>query len=157
MKHKGFTIIELLIVIAIIAALVGIALPRLRSMQSEGDYAKVAGELRTLQAGVESFYVHNSRQYPNPSTSVTTAWQTSLTGATPQIIASALDDPFKPGTPYGYATDTASATTAKYYVIVSAGPDGAIDLTGINTSGVIQGTVDDDRYVSNGTTPSSGF
>ena len=59
MKNRGFTIIEILIVISIIAVLVGLALPRLRSMQMEGDYAKAAGELRTLQTAVESFYIHN--------------------------------------------------------------------------------------------------
>ena len=155
MKSRGFTIIEMLIVIAIIAALVGIALPRLRSMQSEGDYAKVAGELRTLQAAVESYYVHNSRTYPSQSTTVSTAWQSALTGATPQIIASTLDDPFKAGTEYRYATS--AATNSTYYVIFSVGPDGAAGITGINSSGAVQGTVGDDRYVSNGTNPSSGF
>ena len=156
MRNKGFTLIEMLIVIVIITALIGIALPRLRSMQSEGDYAKARGESRTLQVAVESFYVHHTRQYPNPSTSVTTSWQASLTGATPQILAGVLDDPFKPGTQYGYATDTASATTAKYYVVFSVGPDGAADITGINDSGVIQGGPDDDIWVSNGTQPSGG-
>jgi len=155
MKHKGFTIIELLIVIAIIAALVGIALPRLRSMQSEGDYAKVAGELRTLTAAVESYYVHNNRTYPSQSVVVTTAWQATLTGATPQIIAAILNDPFRAGTQYAYATSAASNST--YYVIFSVGPDGAAGITGINGTGVVQGVVGDDRYVSNGTTPSSGF
>ena len=155
MKEKAFTIIELLIVIAIIAALVGIALPRLRSMQSEGDYAKVAGELRTLQAGVESFYIHNSRAYPSQTVAVSTAWQAALTGATPQIVAGILNDPFRSGTQYAYSTSAASNST--YYVIFSVGPDGAAGITGINTSGVIQGTAGDDRYVSNGTSPSSGF
>lgn len=155
-KHiTGFTIIELLIVIAIIAALVGIALPRLRSMQSEGDYAKVAGELRTLQAAVESYYIHNNRTYPNQQTTPDTTWQSSLTGATPQIIAGVLNDPFNAGVEYQYATSAASSSV--YYVIFSEGPDGTAGITGINTSGVVQGTIGDDRYVSNGTVPSSGF
>ncbi len=157
-KRKGFTIIELLIVIAIIAVLVGIALPRLRSIQMEGDYAKAAGELRTLQAAVESFYIHHSRAYPVQTTTVDLTWQSvasSLTTATPTIISSALDDPFSPGNEYRYATSAAS--NSEYYVIFSTGPDGGADITGINTSGVLQGTTDDDIYVSNGTSSASGF
>ena len=152
---KGFTIIEMLIVIAIIAVLVGIALPRLRSMQMEGDYAKGAGELRTLQAGVESYYIHNDRAYPAQSTSGTTSWQSALTGATPQIIGGTLGDAFLPGTQYRYATSAASSS--EYYVIFSTGPDRAADITGISTAGAIAGTPDDDIYVSNGQSATSGF
>ena len=157
MRNKGFTIIEMLIVIVIITALIGIALPRLRSMQSEGDYAKARGELRTLQVAVESFYVHHSRAYPVQTTTVDDDWQsdtTSLTTAVPQIIAGVLKDPFDTAKEYRYATSAAS--NSNYYVIFSAGPDGTAGITGINTSGVVQGTAGDDIYVSNGTTPSGG-
>lgn len=161
-KIKGFTIIELLIVIAIIAVLVGIALPRLRGMQMEGDYAKAAGELRTLQTAVESFYIHNSRAYPVQTTTVDTTWQSvasSLTTSTPTIISSVLTDPFDPANEYRYATSAAS--NSEYYVIFSAGPNRTAEITGINTSGVIQGLTDpdtdDDIYVSNGASATSGF
>ena len=146
---------EMLIVIAIIAVLVGIALPRLRSMQMEGDFAKAAGELRTLQTGVESYYIHNSRAYPNQGTTVDTTWQTSLTAATPQLIASVLNDAFSGATEYRFATSASS--NSEFYVIFSVGPDGAADITGINTSGVIQGGPDDDIYVSNVTSAVQGF
>ena len=157
MRNKGFTLIEMLIVIVIITALIGIALPRLRSMQSEGDYAKARGELRTLQVAVESFYVHHNRAYPVQTTTVDTAWQgdaSSLTTAVPQIIAGVLMDPFNTATEYRYATSAAS--NSNYYVIFSLGQDATAGITGINTLGGIQGTVGDDIYVSNGTTPSGG-
>lgn len=152
---KGFTIIEMLIVIAIIAVLVGIALPRLRSMQMEGDYAKAAGELRTLQAAVESYYIHNDRVYPSQGTSVSTSWQSALTGATPQVIGGTLADAFSPGTQYRWATSASS--NSEYYVIFSVGPDRAADITGISTTGAISGGPDDDIYVSNGQSSTSGF
>ena len=153
-RRKGFTIIEMLIVISIIAVLVGIALPRLRSMQMEGDYAKGAGELRTLQAAVESFYIHNSRAYPSQATAVSTSWQSALTGAVPQIIGGVLNDAFLVGTEYSYATS--AATNSEYYVIFSVGPDRAADITGISTGGTLNAT-NDDIYVSNGSSGTSGF
>ena len=155
MKSKGFTIIEMLIVIAIIAAIIGIALPRLRSMQSEGDYAKGKGELRTLQTAVESYYLHHTRAYPAQSATVVTVWQSALTGATPQIIAGVLTDPFNTATEYRYATSAAS--NSNYYVIFSVGQDGLAQITGINSSGVIQPAGrGDDIWVSNGTEPTGG-
>ena len=161
-KIKSFTIIELLIVISIIAVLVGIALPRLRSMQMEGDYAKAAGELRTLQTAMESFYIHNSRAYPVQTTTVDAAWQSdtdSFTTATPAIISSVLTDPFDPANEYRYATSAAS--NSEYYVILSVGPNRTAEITGINISGVVQGLTDpdtdDDIYVSNGASATSGF
>jgi len=155
-SSRAFTIIEMLIVIAIIAVLVGISLPRLRSMQMEGDYAKAAGELRTLQAAVESYYIHNSRAYPAQGTSVSTAWQsTALTGATPQIVAAALTDAFSPGTQYRWATSAGS--NSEYYIIFSVGPDRAANITGISTAGAVSGGPGDDIYVSNGTAGTSGF
>ncbi len=154
-RIKGFTIIEMLIVISIIAVLVGIALPRLRSMQMEGDYAKAAGELRTLQAGVESYYIHHSRAYPSQAAAASTSWQSALSGATPQIIGAALTDPFSPGTQYRFATSAAS--NSEYYIIFSVGPDRTAGITGISTAGAVSGIAGDDIYVSNGQSATSGF
>ena len=72
---RGFTIIELLIVIAVISILIGIALPRFRGMQEEGKIAQAKGELRTLQTAVESYYIHNSNTYPAAGAT----WQSALT------------------------------------------------------------------------------
>jgi len=111
--RRGFTLIELLIVIAVISILIGIALPRFRGMQEEGMIAQSKGELRTLQTAVESYYIHNSNAYPNNLA--------ALTSAAPQIIAAVPDDPFDPGSSYGYDR---GGTNNQYYVIYSAGPDG---------------------------------
>ena len=148
--RKGFTLIEILIVIAVIAILVGIALPRFKGMRDEGNYAKAKGELRTLQTAMESFKIHDGN-YPVQTTTVDTAWQgdtDSLTTATPRIISEVLNDPFSPGNEYRYATSAAS--NSDYYVIFSVGFDGAADITGINTSGQLTGTDDDDIFVTNG-------
>ena len=145
-RRKGFTIIELLIVIAVIAILISIALPRFRGMQDEGKIAQAKGELRTLQAAVESYYIHNTNTYP----SANTTWESSLVNATPNLIAAALVDPFNGATQYGYATDGASP--AKYYVIYSVGVGGNGAAT-ISTAGVVTETNGTSCiYISNGAT-----
>lgn len=141
---KGFTLVELLIVIMVIAILIGIALPRFGGMRDEGNTVKAAAELRTLQAAVESYYIHNAHKYPTAGAT----WQTELTAAAPQIIGAALDDPFAAsGTQYGYAKN------GSYYVIYSKGPSNgtaSIDADGVVTPG-------DAIFISNGTPGSGGF
>lgn len=145
-SKKSFTIIELLIVIAVIAILVGIALPRFRGMQEEGKIAQAKGELRTLQTAVESYYIHNSNTYPATGA----AWQTALTDATPNIIGAALADPFNGITQYGYATDGASPV--KYYVIYSVGAGGN-GSAAVSSAGVVTETNSSSCiYVTNGAT-----
>lgn len=117
--RKGFTLIELLVVIAVIAILVGIAIPRFKGMQDEGNIAKAKAELRTLQAAVESYYIHNNNAYPATGSA---ALQTALAAAVPSIINYVPTDPFSSsGVDYGYVL---GGTNNKFYVIYSAGPGG---------------------------------
>lgn len=118
-QRKGFTIIELLVVITVIAILVGIALPRFKGMQDEGNISKAKAELRTLQSAVESYYIHNSNAYPATGAA---ALQTALASAVPSIINYVPTDPFSStGADYGYVL---GGTNNKFYVIYSAGPAG---------------------------------
>jgi len=113
-SRKGFTILELLIVVAVIAILVGISLPRFKGMQDEGNIAKAKGELRTLQTAVEGFYIHNSVTYP--------ATLAAAAAATPSVINSVPDDPFAAaGTKYVYVL---GGTNNKFYIIYSVGHGG---------------------------------
>lgn len=127
LRSKSFTIIELLIVITVIAILVGIALPRFKGMQDEGNIAKAKGELRTLQTAVESYYIHNNSTYPATGSA---ALQTALASAVPNIIDYVPTDPFSStGLDYSYVL---GGTNNKFYVLYSVGPSG-------NGSAVITG------------------
>ncbi|MDP3791431.1 MAG: type II secretion system protein [Candidatus Omnitrophota bacterium] len=135
-SRKGFTILELLIVIAVIAILVGIALPRFRGMQDEGNIAKAKGELRMLQTAVESYYIHNNSTLP-----ATTA---ALTTAVPQIAPTVLPtDPFG-GAAYGYNQGTT------FFVLYSVGPslNGAATINAAGTVTEVNGS--SCVYVTNG-------
>lgn len=134
--RKGFTILELLIVIAVIAILVGIALPRFKGMQDEGNIAKAKGELRMLQTAVESYYIHNGSM---PALS-------DLTTAVPQIAPSTLPtDPFGSGDDTNYTLSSNGA----HFVIYSDGPAGTGSAS-INSSGVVSAAANT-VYVTNGT------
>ena len=147
-NKKGFTIIELLIVIAVIAILVGIALPRFKGMRDEGNITRATGELRSLQSAVESYRIHTGA-YPAAA-----AFETTLVGATPQIISSAMNDPFAAaGTPYVLVLS--SGTTGNFYAIYSVGPGGNGSVSAVdNTSGAVtEANGASCIYVSNGSTP----
>jgi type II secretory pathway pseudopilin PulG len=130
-------------VIAVIAILVGIALPRFKGMKDEGNYAKAKGELRTLQTAVESWRIHHTT-YPADITTAT------LSAAVPQVIATSPKDAFDSANDYQYILNS------PYYVIFSVGPNGTADITAINaTTGALTGS-GDDIWVSNGTSPTGG-
>jgi len=121
-SKKGFTILEILVVLSVIAILIGIAVPRLKGMQDQANISKAKAELRALQAAIVSYYTNTSpNAYPPTSTTV---GATYLTTATPQIISSPLYDPWgaTSTTEYKYVL----SSNGKYYVIGSVGPNGTI-------------------------------
>mgnify|MGYP000016119444 CR=1 FL=1 len=61
--RKGFTLIELLIVVAIIAILAAIAVPNFLEAQTRAKVSRVKSDLRTLNVGLESYFVDNNK-YP---------------------------------------------------------------------------------------------
>ncbi len=123
MNKKGFTILEILVVISVIAILIGIAIPRFKGLQDEARVAKAKAEVKTLQAAVESFK-NNSTTGAFPADI-----GAALTTANPRIITATLYDPFEtPDTIYGYQRNTAGTC----YVIWANGVNGisesSIDL-----------------------------
>jgi len=145
MRRKGFTLIELMIVIVIISILIGAALPRFKGMQDEANQSKAQSELRTLQVAVESYYINqNPKEYPESTTNICDEY---LNGSSPLIVADIIYDPFDlSGEEYIYYL----SESGEYYVILSVGFDGAADITGIDDDGYAQGTDDDDIFVTNG-------
>ena len=59
-NEKAFTLIELLIVVAIIAILAAIALPNFLEAQTRAKVSRVKSDLRTVSMALQAYYVDNN-------------------------------------------------------------------------------------------------
>jgi len=69
MRRRGFTLVELLVVISIIALLISILLPALGSAREAGQKVVCAAHLRGLSQGVSMYALDNNDTIPGPNTS----------------------------------------------------------------------------------------
>jgi general secretion pathway protein G len=58
-KSKGFTLVELLIVVAIIGIIAAIAIPNLLDAMNRSRHKATSGDIRTLGTGIESYKIDN--------------------------------------------------------------------------------------------------
>ena len=92
MLQKAFTLIELLIVVAIIAILAAIAVPNFLEAQTRSKVSRVRADLRSTATALEAYAVDNTN-YPNVNTNP--GWALPITLTTPiSYITSIYPDVF---------------------------------------------------------------
>ena len=121
-NNKGFTLLEIIIVVAIISVLAVILLPRLARVRQPANDAQRINDLRTIQGFLELYY-QKYRFYPASmtvgfgSSGGANCGATTLCGIliTDSITNSVPGDPVA-GSVYEYGSDTAPAQA---YVIAT--------------------------------------
>ena len=63
-KRKGFMLLELIIVVAIIGILAAVAIPNLVGMTDEAKVAKIQSDLSTIGTAMEVYHVKKGGTYP---------------------------------------------------------------------------------------------
>jgi len=133
-KRRGFTLVELLIVVAIIGILAGIAIPNFLGARTKAKISRSFADMRTMADALELYY-SDMNTYPTDIS--------GGIGGTTRYLASVPKDPFNANdsrkkTPdgtavieYGYAYFTGPSGTPTMWLIVGNGPDSTPDVTSI--------------------------
>ena len=70
-NKKGFTLVELVVVIAILGILAGIAIPRFMDATASARGAKVVADMRTIESSLSMYYAKKGSYYSSGTTAVT--------------------------------------------------------------------------------------
>lgn len=137
MKNKGFTLIELMIVVAIIAIIAAIAIPNLLRSRLQSNESATIGNLKTI-VGAETAYSSANGQYADSFDLMTDPAEG------PSFLDGAWDA-VKAGYNFNLVGVAATDGTFQDYT-VDATPD-SIGITGqrgffVDSSGVIRFTTD---------------
>jgi len=112
MRAKGFTIIEVVLVVLIIGILAAIAIPRMTGLRQEAQIVEAKSELNMLKVALDSYYTHNDSYPSNLS---------AITQAVPNVIGTSLpQDPLNGDASYGYDV----SESGDHFVVYSSGPSG---------------------------------
>jgi len=114
-RQAGFSLIELMVVVAIMATLATVASLFFLGATDDADIAKARTEIKALKGAVTQYMLKNNRQLPN-----------SL-----EEVAQYMDPPKIPKDPWGNNYIYQKEGTRKF-VIMSYGADGAPGGEGVN-------------------------
>jgi type IV pilus assembly protein PilA len=111
MKEKGFSLIELLIVVAIILIIAAIAIPNLLRSRMAANEASAVGSIRTMNTAAISFSSTYGDGFPPDITSIGTTGAAAVGCKNAQLIDSVLTAGTKSGYTFQVLPGTVAVTT----------------------------------------------
>jgi general secretion pathway protein G len=134
-NRKGFTLVEILIVVIILGILAAIVIPQFTNASSDARQSSMTSELQTIRSQLELYKMQHGDAYPTDTGAGTGVWDwTKLTGTT--TYGSTTFGPYLQQAPINplvskspVAIDTANATSG--WVLHSA----TGKVNGINKDG----------------------
>lgn len=99
-NHRGFTLIELMVVVAIIGILVAIVVPLLANVSARARVAKAQADVRSIAAAVTIYTTHMG--VLPPSIAAVAAPATNADGQTAGPFLPSVPTPPNAWTPYAY-------------------------------------------------------
>ncbi|HTB33233.1 MAG TPA: type II secretion system protein [bacterium] len=89
-KQKGFTLVELMIVVAIIGILAAVAIPKFAQMLEKSREGATKGNLGAIRSAVSNYYADQQGWYP-VSMDTVSYWITSTSTSLPAFCPTYLD------------------------------------------------------------------
>ncbi|MEO0474752.1 MAG: prepilin-type N-terminal cleavage/methylation domain-containing protein [Planctomycetota bacterium] len=142
MVRKGFTLVEILIVVVILGILAAIVIPQFTNASEAAKASSVLSQLQTLRSQVELYKNQHNNEYPTSDGTLTGTWdwtkmtsKTDIDGAVGTTAGTHIYGPYMQQAPKNPFVVTASTTE---FGTATDGTDGWVVNT---TTGVIRAAV----------------
>lgn len=122
MKKRGFTLIELMVVIAIIGLLAAIALPRFANVSDSAKVANVQGNISSLRTAISMHFAKNDAYPALPTTGSDLDTITTSTNGANVAFTEFYGKSNLPETP-GSTTNSVTITKKKTLINTASGND----------------------------------